>query len=96
MLDAAADQADSTGLAPETVHTRVIAEHVLRLYLPQVRRYLAGTGDLIDLRQITNKRSVILGAVLRLHLEAKRHRCRSVAEIRSRLPDEYALQRGQA
>lgn len=90
LLDAAADQADAVGRPPGTIHTRVLAEHVLRYYLPQARRYFAGSGDLIALRQITNQRSVILGAVVRLHLQADRYRCRTVQAIRARIPDEYA------
>jgi len=37
LLDATTDPATDTGRAPATLHTRVVAHHVLRLYLPQAR-----------------------------------------------------------
>ncbi len=90
LIDACADQAGEDGRAPDAIHTRVVARHVLRLYLPQTRLYLAGDGQAHQLRQITNKRSAILGAVLRLHLAAEAARCRGLAAIARRLPDELA------
>ena len=88
LLDACAAEADDKGGAPDTIHTRVIARHVLRIYLPQVRTYLGGDGDPLQLRQIKTKQSAVLGAVIRLHVAAEQHRCR-VSEIQQRLPDEY-------
>lgn len=37
LMDACAAQADDQGRAPSRLHTRTVAEHVLRIYLPQVR-----------------------------------------------------------
>lgn len=88
LIDASAEHADDSGRAPDALHTRDVARHVLRLYLPQTRLYLAGDGEARILRQITNKRSAILGAVVRLHMAADSAHCRSFAEIAARLPDE--------
>ena len=90
LIDACAAGADADGRAPRHLHTRTIATHVLRLYLPQVRLYLAGDGDELQLRQITNKQSAVLASVLRLHLVAEQHRCRTIGEIERRLPTDYA------
>ena len=46
LMDACAAQADADGHAPLEMHTRVLAHHVLRIYLPQARAYLAGEGGL--------------------------------------------------
>jgi 5-methylcytosine-specific restriction endonuclease McrA len=88
LIDASAEHAGTDGRAPDVLHTRDIARHVLRLYLPQARLYLAGDGEAMQLRQITNKQSAILGAVLRLHLAADAAHCRSFADIATRIPDE--------
>ena len=87
LMDACAAQADADGLAPSELHTRVIAHHVL--YLPQAREYLAGDGDPLQLRQITNRRSTFFSEVLRLHFLAARHRCRTIDEIARHLPEDY-------
>jgi len=89
LIDACAAEADHEGHAPTTLHTRSVARHVLAIYLPQVRLYPVGGDDTLQLRQITGKRSAVLGAVLRLHLVAEEHRCRTAQEIERRLPDEY-------
>lgn len=89
LMDACAAGADDHGRAPPTLHTRTVAEHVLRIYLPQVRSYLGVDGDPLQLRQITMKSSAVLGSVLRLHLQAEKHRCRTAGAIARRLPAEY-------
>lgn len=89
LIDACAAEPDDRGRAPSTLHTRTVARHVLRIYLPQARSYLGGDGDPLQLRQITMKRSAVLGAILRLHLLAEEHRLHGPAEIARRLPDEY-------
>ena len=89
LIDACATQADEAGRAPQTVHTRDVARHVLRIYLPQARPYLGSGGDPFQLRQITMKQSTALGAVLRLHLVAEQHRLRGTADIERALPVEY-------
>jgi hypothetical protein len=89
LIDACAAHADADGRAPATLHTRSVAEQVLRIYLPQVRLYLGADGDPLQLRQITTPRSAVLGAILSLHLAAEERRCRGVSEIANRLSDEY-------
>jgi hypothetical protein len=89
LIDASAAHADDAGNAPHQLHTRVVAEHVLRTYFPQARLYLAGDGDPMQLRQITTDRSAVLGAVIALHLLAAEHRLRSISEIARRFPAEY-------
>ncbi len=89
LIDACAARAGSDGRAPEVLHTRTVARHVLHIYLPQVRSYLGSTGDPMNLRQITAKQSAMLGAILRLHLLGAEHRCRNVSEIEHRMPDEH-------
>lgn len=77
LIDACATNCDEAGRAPSELHTRTIARHVLRLYLPHARAYLAAPdSEPFTLRQITNKRSAVMTAVLGLHLvgEASGHR----------------------
>jgi hypothetical protein len=77
LIDACATNSDAGGRAPSSLQTREIARHVLRVYLPHARSYLADTAtEPITLRQITNKNSAVMGAVLRLHLigESSGHR----------------------
>lgn len=88
LIDASADHAGPDGRAPDTLHTRDIARHVLRLYLPQTRLYLAGDGHARQLRQISTKQSTILGAILRLHLAAEGAGHRGFVQIARNLPDE--------
>lgn len=90
LMDACAAEADDEGNAPTELHTRTVAEHVLRIYLPQVRRYLAAEGDPLELRQIAGGRSAVLGAVLRLHLRAEARGVRGSRAIARALPDEHA------
>lgn len=87
LMDACAANVDAHGHAPAELHTRVVAEHVLRLYLPQARLYLGVTGDPLQLRQISNPRSEMLGAILGLHIEAELTGSRTYQQIRDRLPD---------
>jgi hypothetical protein len=89
LIDACAAEADHAGGAPPALHTRTIAEHVLRIYLPQTRSYLGSDGDPLHLRQITLKRSAVLAAIVRLHLRAEAAGCRTPGEVARRLPDEF-------
>jgi hypothetical protein len=71
------------------LHTRDIAWHVLDTYLPQARGYLIDPAtDPLELRQITNKRSAVLGAVLRLHLIAAESGHRTLRALESHRPEE--------
>lgn len=90
LIDASADNADGAGRAPQSLHTREIARHVLRLYLPHARRYLATPdAEPMELRQITNKRSTVMAAVLGLHLVGETSRHRTVGELEHHHPDEF-------
>jgi hypothetical protein len=62
------------------IPTRLIAEHVLALYYPQTRVYVAGDGITRELRQISMKSSPVLREVLRLRLAGDAAGCRSVGE----------------
>lgn len=83
---------DAAALAPgeNSVATRDLAALVLEVYFPQTRVYVANDGIERELRQITMKGSPPLRAVLRLRLHGDAAGCRNVAEVRRRLPDEYA------
>lgn len=89
LIDACAANVDSDGRAPTELHTRTIAEHVLRIYLPQARTYLSGDGEARQLDQITSRRSEMFRSILRLHLVADATRCRGIAQIADRFPDDY-------
>lgn len=91
LIDVCASEGDQHGRPPATLHTRSIARHVLRLYLPQVRLYAGGNGERSPgtLRQITNKQSTALNAVLRLHLLANNAGLRGLDNIARGLPDEF-------
>jgi len=90
LIDACATNADAAGRAPTELHTREIARHVLRLYLPHVRSYLAhGDDEPMLLRQITNKNSAVLGAILRLHLVGEQTRHRTPESLELHHPSEF-------
>lgn len=89
LIDACAAEADEHGAAPAELHTRTVARHVVRLYLPQVRLYLAGDGDPMQLRQIAANGSPVFGALLRLHMLAEQHGVRGPAAIARSLHDEH-------
>lgn len=91
LIDACAANADPTGRAPAELHTREIARHVLRRYLPHVRGYLAfDASDPIVLRQITTRNSAVLGAVLRLHLVGQEYGHRDFRGLETAHPTEFA------
>jgi hypothetical protein len=90
LIDACAADSDAAGRAPTQLHTRQIARQVLRLYLPHARAYLAEpASEPVTLRQITNKRSAVLGAVLRLHLIGETSGHRSFTSIEQHHPVEF-------
>jgi hypothetical protein len=89
LIDGCAAHAGPDGRAPEVLHTRTIAEHVLRLYFPQARAYLGPDGEALHLDQITLRRSAMFAAILRLHLLADAERCRGITQVAARLPEDY-------
>ena len=70
LIDACAERVDAEGRAPATLTTREVAEHVVRIYYPQVREYVGLSGDAQPLRQISNKKSVSLAAIYLLRMAA--------------------------
>jgi hypothetical protein len=89
LIDGCAAAADERGAAPSTLHTRDIARHVLAIYLPQARGYLVEpAADPLRLRQITNKRSTVLGAVVRLHMIGEDSGDRTFRALEVHHPDE--------
>lgn len=91
LIDASATNSDEHGRAPKELHTRLIARHVLGLYLPHARAYLgSGQAEPVTLRQITNRSSAVMNAVLRLHLVAENGGHRSLAAVELHYPQEFA------
>ncbi len=89
LLDASAAESTPSGAAPEVLQTRVIASHVLRLYLPQVATFVGRDAGAATLRQITARRSPVLDAISALNDQARHMGCRSVAEMAGRLPEAF-------
>ena len=90
LIDGCATNSDHGGRAPSTLHTREIARHVLRLYLPQARAYLgAERSDPMVLRQITNQSSTVMAAVLRLHLIGENSGNRTFSALERLHGDEF-------
>lgn len=87
LIDACAERVDAEGRAPGSLHTREVAEHVVRLYLPQVRSYLGVERSDGPLRQISSGRSVTLGAVLALQIASGGAATCDAA--RARAPEAY-------
>lgn len=65
LMDCCAEQASPDGGAPADLSTRTIAQHVARLYWPQLRPFPTSTGPVVELRQITQKSATILNALRR-------------------------------
>ncbi len=82
---------DVAVLRPEDrrVPTRTLAEFVLSTYYPQTRVYVANDGIERELRQISMKGSPPLRAALELRVQGDVHGCRTIDEVRHRLPDAY-------
>lgn len=86
LIDAAASHPGQTEIG-----TRDLAAFVVELYYPQTRMFVAHDGIARELRQISAKGSPVLRAMLRLRLHGDAIHCRSAAEVKRRLPDEYEL-----
>ena len=83
---------DAVAIAPgeAEVPTRAIAQHVLALYYPQTRVYVAAGGIERELRQISMKSSPVLQSALRLRVQGESEGCRTLAEVARKLPRAYA------
>lgn len=88
LLDALASKSTDTGAAPATLHTRVIASHVLGLYLPQASPFTVG-GDTHELRQISAKSSRMFRSVAALRHAGQEVGCTSPTELEAILPERY-------
>lgn len=82
---------DAAALAPgdAEIPTRHLAERVLEIYYPQTRVYVANDGIERELRQIRMKQSPPLQAMLRLRLHGEAAGCRTVHDVRRRVPTEF-------
>jgi hypothetical protein len=89
LIDASAERCEADGRAPAELTARTIAEHVVALYYPQVRVYLAVDGSPRELRQITLQQSVTMNAVLSLHGAAQDRGASSLAEAMAAVPVDY-------
>ena len=64
ILDLCSLRSDTDGFAPTTFTTRDLAEQVASLYWVQVAPFrLEASSEALDLRQITNKSSLVIDAV---------------------------------
>lgn len=83
---------EAAALAPgrDEIPTRAIAGLVLERYLRQVRTYVSNDGTSHELRQITNKQSAVISAVADLHRAAEARGARTLADIQTRLGDDYS------
>jgi len=69
--------------------TRSIAADVLTRYFAQARRYVADDGSGRELRQISMKASPPVRAAAELRAAGESVGCRSIDEVRRRLPEQY-------
>jgi hypothetical protein len=88
LVDACAAESSATGTAPESMHSRVIASHVLGLYLPQFSDFII-EGNAIALHQINSRRSRMLSMVTSLQQQAKIYRCQNMDDLRRQCPPDY-------
>lgn len=97
LIDACAENTTARGEPPAALTTRQVAEHVVRLYLPQVRQYVTVQGTpveheghplLLQLRAKDPTRAVSVRAVYALHVRTGGQI--NAEMVRARHPDEYA------
>jgi len=90
LLDLCARRSGQDGRAPDVLHTRDIAAQVAALYWPQVIPYRQpGSGDAVDLRQITAPRAAIVRAVRTFRQAAEAEGATSLHLARQRLAGQY-------
>lgn len=90
LLDLCALRSDTDGRAPTELTTRDLAEQVAVLYWRQVVAFrLEGSPDALELRQITNKRSLVIDAVRAFRVEAEPTGATSLWIARQRFASEY-------
>jgi 5-methylcytosine-specific restriction endonuclease McrA len=90
LLDLCALHSDTDGRAPTELTTRDLAEQVASLYWPQVAPFrLGGSPEALELRQITNKRSLIIDALRAFRVAVEPTGATSLWIARQRFPTEY-------
>lgn len=90
LLDLCALRSDADGHAPVALTTRDLAEQVASLYWPQVAPFrLDGSPEALELRQITNKRSLIIEALRTFRVTVEPAGATSLWIARQRFPVEY-------
>lgn len=89
LLDLCVRRGGPDGRPPQVLYTREIAERVAAIYWPQVLPYRRGP-EVIELRQITQPRSAIIGAVLDFRQAAEASGVASLSQARQRLASEYS------
>ena len=90
LLDLCARHSDTNGRAPTELTTRDLAEQVAGLYWPQVAPFRKqGASEAFELRQITNKHSLIIDTLRAFRVEVEPTGATSLWIARQRFPDEY-------
>ena len=83
---------DAAVMGPENeyVETSQIAESVLRLYFPQVGPYTTLDGSTVEVRNMTSSSSQFERTITELRLLGTRSTLKTLDQIRTKLPDDYA------
>jgi hypothetical protein len=90
LLDLCARHSDAYGRAPTELTTRDLAEQVADLYWPQVAPFRKDqASEALELRQITNKHSLIIDTLRAFRVEVEPAGATSLWIARQRFPDEY-------
>jgi hypothetical protein len=90
ILDLCTLRSDADGRAPAELTTRDLAEQVADLYWPQVAPFRReGSPEAVDLRQITNKRSLIIDSLRTFRGEVESSGATSLWIARQLAPGAY-------
>ena len=90
LLDLCAFHSDTDGRAPRELTTRDLAEQMASLYWPQVAPFRQnGAPQALELRQISNKRSLVIDALRAFRFAAEPTGATSLWVARQRFPAEY-------
>ena len=91
ILDLCSLRSDADGFAPTDLTTRDLAEQMASLYWVQVAPFrLEASSEALDLRQITNKSSLVIDAVRGFRAAAEPTGATSLWIARQRFPSEYS------
>ena len=89
LLDLCALRSDADGRAPTELTTRDLAEQVANLYWPQVAPFRDGSPNAVNLRQIRDKRSLIIDPLREFRVAVEAKGATSLWIARQRFPAEY-------